>query len=86
MRSALLSFVTVILVACSPLAGTHPASFEEPEAMPARPTTTPRVNLPDLGPAPELTNTVWLNTPDGKPLRLAALRGSVVAVDFWTFG
>jgi cytochrome c biogenesis protein CcdA/thiol-disulfide isomerase/thioredoxin len=29
--------------------------------------------------------TQWLNTPDGKPLSLAALRGRVVLVDFWTY-
>jgi cytochrome c biogenesis protein CcdA/thiol-disulfide isomerase/thioredoxin len=27
----------------------------------------------------------WLNTPDGKPLTLAGLRGRVVLVDFWTY-
>lgn len=32
--------------------------------------------LRDLGSAPELTNTVWLNT--DQPLRLADLRGKVV--------
>ena len=41
-------------------------------------------NLPDLGPAPELTNEVWLNV--DAPLRLADLRGQVVAIDMWTFG
>lgn len=40
--------------------------------------------LPDLGAAPELTNTVWINTPN--PLRLADLRGKVVIVEMWTFG
>ncbi|MCI0395467.1 MAG: hypothetical protein L0332_02290 [Chloroflexi bacterium] len=40
--------------------------------------------LPDLGPAPEISNDLWLNT-DG-PLPLAALRGKVVLVEFWTFG
>jgi cytochrome c biogenesis protein CcdA/thiol-disulfide isomerase/thioredoxin len=29
--------------------------------------------------------TLWLNTPDGKPLSLAALRGRVVLIDFWTY-
>jgi hypothetical protein len=41
-------------------------------------------DLPDLGPAPELTNEVWLNV--DAPLRLADLRGKVVAIDMWTFG
>ena len=40
--------------------------------------------LPNHGPAPELTNDVWLNT-DG-PLRLAELRGKVVLIEMWTFG
>ena len=41
-------------------------------------------SLPDLGPAPELTNESWLNV--DAPLRLAHLRGKVVAIDMWTFG
>ena len=41
-------------------------------------------SLPDLGLAPELTNEVWLNV--DAPLRLADLRGKVVAIDMWTFG
>lgn len=41
-------------------------------------------SLPDLGPAPELTNESWLNV--DSPLRLANLRGKVVAIDMWTFG
>lgn len=47
--------------------------------------TMPMVaSLPDLGPAPELTNDVWLNV--DSPLRLADLRGKVVIVEMWTFG
>lgn len=46
-------------------------------------TTSQTASLPDLGPAPELTNSVWLNT--DSPLRLAALRGKVVGLDMWTF-
>jgi thiol-disulfide isomerase/thioredoxin len=49
---------------------TNPASFT--------------ASLPDLGPAPELTNKIWLNV--DAPLRLANLRGKVVAIDMWTFG
>jgi thiol-disulfide isomerase/thioredoxin len=41
------------------------------------------LDLSDRGPAPELTNTVWLNT--DHPLRLADLRGKVVALEMWTF-
>jgi thiol-disulfide isomerase/thioredoxin len=40
-------------------------------------------SLLDRGPAPELTNQTWLNTPT--PLRLANLRGKVVLLEMWTF-
>lgn len=40
--------------------------------------------LINLGPAPELSNTTWINT--DQPLRLADLRGQVVLLDMWTFG
>lgn len=39
--------------------------------------------LRDLGKAPELTNTIWLNS--DQPLRLKDLRGKVVLLDMWTF-
>ena len=42
------------------------------------------VALPNLGPAPELQNEIWLNT--DHPLRLAELRGKVVLIEMWTFG
>jgi thiol-disulfide isomerase/thioredoxin len=36
--------------------------------------------------APEFKDIkLWLNTPDGKPLSIAGLRGKVVLVDFWTY-
>lgn len=42
--------------------------------------------LPDLGTAPEFTDTEdWFNTPGDRPLTLASLRGHVVLVDFWTY-
>lgn len=40
--------------------------------------------LPDLGPAPELHHSVWLNS--DRALRLQDLRGQVVLLDMWTFG
>jgi hypothetical protein len=33
--------------------------------------------------SPEITGDRWINSP---PLSLAALRGRVVLVEFWTFG
>jgi cytochrome c biogenesis protein CcdA/thiol-disulfide isomerase/thioredoxin len=42
--------------------------------------------LPVLGTAPEFTGTQrWFDTPGGRPLTLAGLRGRVVLVDFWTY-
>jgi len=42
-----------------------------------------QIPLRDMGPAPELNNKVWLNTP--APLHLADLRGKVVLLEMWTF-
>jgi cytochrome c biogenesis protein CcdA/thiol-disulfide isomerase/thioredoxin len=43
-------------------------------------------DLRECGPAPELDNvTAWLNTPGNAPLRMSALRGRVVLIDFWTY-
>jgi cytochrome c biogenesis protein CcdA/thiol-disulfide isomerase/thioredoxin len=42
--------------------------------------------LPVYFRAPDFTDTQqWFNTPDGRPLSLAGLRGQVVLVDFWTY-
>jgi thiol-disulfide isomerase/thioredoxin len=41
------------------------------------------VTYPNYGPAPELTNEVWLNSEN--PLSLEELRGQVVLLHFWTF-
>jgi hypothetical protein len=63
-----------LLTACA----VTPLSAPEP-VMPPR-----NASYPDLGPAPELTNDVWLNV--DSPLRLTDLRGKVVALEMWTFG
>lgn len=43
-------------------------------------------SLPDLGQAPNFTDTQrWFDTPGGRPLSIAGLRGRVVLVDFWTY-
>jgi thiol-disulfide isomerase/thioredoxin len=42
--------------------------------------------LQECGRAPNFTGiTAWLNTPDGRALTIAGLKGRVVLVDFWTY-
>ncbi|HEY1821581.1 MAG TPA: cytochrome c biogenesis protein DipZ [Trebonia sp.] len=42
--------------------------------------------LQECGKAPAIADiTKWLNTPDGRPVSLPALRGKVVLIDFWTY-
>jgi cytochrome c biogenesis protein CcdA/thiol-disulfide isomerase/thioredoxin len=42
--------------------------------------------LQHCGPAPAISGiTQWLNTPNGKPIDLASLRGKVVLIDFWAY-
>jgi thiol-disulfide isomerase/thioredoxin len=72
MRSLLIFLFTglFLLTACTPANSTVEKSTS--------------VDLPDLGIAPELTNTIWINTEN--PLRLADLKGKVVIIEMWTFG
>jgi thiol-disulfide isomerase/thioredoxin len=72
MRPALAALLTLTLIGCTMAPSVSPPGALQP------------VTLPDLGPAPELTGTVWLNTQ--APLRLADLYGKVVALEMWTFG
>ena len=73
------ALLLVLAAACA----THPQNLaEEPDL--SAPIQEVEVDLQNLGPAPELKNEIWLNT-DG-PLRLADLRGKVVALEMWTFG
>ena len=65
------------------LAGLRRAPRFAPVAAPA---TAHASSLPVLGTAPDFTGTQrWFNTPGGRPLTLAGLRGKVVLVDFWTY-
>jgi thiol-disulfide isomerase/thioredoxin len=73
MRWSIFSILVLFLAGCIAPAG-------EPTA----PQGTPTSNLPDYGAAPELTNSIWLNT--SEPMRLARLQGKVILLDMWTFG
>jgi len=64
------------------LAACRTVAAQKSESVPSESMPT-SASLPDLGPAPELTNEIWLNV--DAPLRLADLRGKVVAIDMWTF-
>lgn len=74
MKKYFVVFLLLILTACAATPTTERVVL---------PTIT-KADLPDLGPAPELTNETWLNV--DAPLRLADLRGKVVALEMWTFG
>ena len=68
--------------AARPVSPRHSTSAGAGVAIPG--VQTPR--LSDLGAAPNFTdNQRWFNTPGGRPLSLAGLRGHVVLVDFWTY-
>ena len=56
----------------------EPAKQAEPE-----PTAAPTLDLPNLGKAPEITLTEWLNS---EPITLASLEGKASAlIVFWTY-
>jgi thiol-disulfide isomerase/thioredoxin len=75
MKRLLFGLIALILFGCAPQASSQP---QADSAVPKL------ASLPDLGPAPELTNDSWLNV--DAPLRLADLRGKVVLIEMWTFG
>lgn len=80
MKRALLGLFALLLFGC----GTRQGASVQEEVTPMETAMPKTASLPDLGPAPELTNSTWLNV-DG-PLRLADLRGKVVIVEMWTLG
>jgi len=69
------------------------AKFKASAATPSEPASASQAKLladartlKDAGEAPEFTETQrWFNTPAGRPLTLAGLRGRVVLIDFWTY-
>jgi cytochrome c biogenesis protein CcdA/thiol-disulfide isomerase/thioredoxin len=71
----------------------HTARYEASAGTPSAPAGVGQAalladarSLKDDGPAPEFTETQrWFNTPHGRALTLASLRGRVVLVDFWTY-
>jgi thiol-disulfide isomerase/thioredoxin len=73
MKRFLAGFLLLLMTACATTAPSEPAMPEIKTA-----------SYPDLGPAPELSNEIWLNV--DAPLRLADLHGKVVALEMWTFG
>jgi len=77
MKRFIFGLIALILFGCAPGQGDPQAQFVD-SSMPKL------ASLPDLGPAPELTNDTWLNV--DAPLRLADLRGKVIIVEMWTFG
>lgn len=75
MKRLLFGWMAFLLFGCAPQQG----SLQSADSSMSKSTS-----LPDLGPAPELTNSTWLNV--DAPLRLADLRGNVVILEMWTFG
>jgi hypothetical protein len=82
---ALSASACTALPAVTPSAPRTAADAADATATPAAaaPSAALAAQLPERGPAPELTNEIWLNSP---PLRLADLCGQVVIVEFWTYG
>jgi hypothetical protein len=83
MKRYLLGLLAFILFGCAAQQSTG-SNQSEVKAQVEEPATPKAASLPDLGPAPELTNDTWLNV--DALLRLAELRGKVVLIDMWTLG
>ena len=81
MRRYLFGLLALILFGCA--ARQNNASQSDIQTQTEDSAMPNPASLPDLGPAPELKNTTWLNV--DSPLRLANLRGKVVIVEMWTF-
>jgi thiol-disulfide isomerase/thioredoxin len=89
-KRILMVWIGLALAGCSPVPANLAQATVPEKTMAMQETQTPasspadsRAAYPDLGPAPELRNSVWLNT--GHPLRLKDLGGKVVLLEMWTF-
>src|SRR6266511_3001531 len=61
-------------------------AFAHGASIAARSPVKAGAGLPDYGKAPGFSDIQeWLNTPGGRPLSMAGLRGKVVLIDFWTY-
>jgi thiol-disulfide isomerase/thioredoxin len=83
MKRYVFGFLALLLFGCS-AQQTSSSDQSEVSASTNEPALPKVASLPDLGPAPELTNDTWLNV--DSPLRIADLQGKVVIVEMWTFG
>jgi hypothetical protein len=84
LRGGFLGLATALtLASCAPNPSPEPIDADLGNQT-QMPTKIQPIELPDLGPAPELINEVWLNTQ--APLRIADLSGKVILIGFWTFG
>ncbi|HSM72285.1 MAG TPA: redoxin domain-containing protein [Anaerolineales bacterium] len=83
LKRSLFGLFALFLFGCSAQqrSQTPPSDVLPPTEEASMPKTA---SLPDLGPAPELTNDIWLNV--DSPLRLEDLRGKVIILEMWTFG
>jgi cytochrome c biogenesis protein CcdA/thiol-disulfide isomerase/thioredoxin len=70
----------------STFAAKHLATLRGTGGITLKRTASTHSNLPVYAAAPNFAGIAdWLNTPGGKPLTVAGLRGKVVLIDFWTY-
>lgn len=82
--TAVLTTLLAVLTACMTTAQPTSEPTNQPTSQPTPEPERPYLDLPDQGAAPEIGNDIWINTDE--PVTLAASRGKVVLLEFWTFG
>ncbi len=88
--TAVFTGLILALAACTTAEELSETAVANPTAPPLVPTVVQPTgqpvlaDLPDLGAAPEIRNELWVNADE--PVTLAASRGKVVLLEFWTFG